>query len=186
MTERESRPTGGNGAAPNTTTAAVDIAYSSQLPPVGPAPSPGVIFLGALLWAQPAAAVEVLDLVADEDLPTPSQSAVLAAVRALVTAGTPAGPQLVADALRREGTLKHFAARDLQDATTSGAQPLALREYAAAVVSESLRRQIDSAGTALTAAAADAAEAALAPLVSRAAVACLDCAGRLAALRGET
>lgn len=127
----------------------------------------------------------MLDLVTDDDMATPSLSLVLSAVRRLVAAGTPPGPQLVADSLRREGTLKHFAAKDLQDAATSGAQPLAVREYAAAVVSEALRRRIDSAGMALTTAAADAPEAALAPLVSRATVACLDCVGRLDQLRGE-
>jgi replicative DNA helicase len=139
-----------------------------------------------LLWSEPAAAAEVLELVTDDDMSTPSLSLVLSAARRLITAGTPPGPQLVLDALRREGTLKHFAAKDLEDATTSGAQPLALREYAAAVVSESLRRKINSAGVALTTAADGAAEVELAPLVSRATVACLDCAGRLDQLRGES
>jgi replicative DNA helicase len=159
---------------------------AAQIPPVGEHPTTGVLLLGSLLWSEPAVAAEVLELVADDDMATPSLSAVLAAVRRLVTAGTPPGPQLVADILRREGTLKHFAAKDLQDATTSGAQPLALRSYAAAVVSESLRRKINSSGVALTTAAPDAAEADLAPLVSRATVACLDCAGRLDQLRGES
>jgi replicative DNA helicase len=143
------------------------------------------MLLGALLWSPPAQAAQVLELVTDEDMATPSLAAVLSAVRRLVSAGTPPGPQLVADALRREGTLKHFAAKDLQDAATSGAQPLALRQYAAAVVAEALRRKIHSAGAALSTAAADAAEADLAPLVSRATVACLDCVGRLDQLRGD-
>jgi replicative DNA helicase len=157
-----------------------------QIPPIGPHPTTGVLLIGSLLWSEPAKAAVVLELVTDDDMATPSLSAVLSAVRRLVTAGTPPGPQLVADTLRRQGTLKHFAAKDLQDATTSGAQPLALREYAAAVVADALRRRIASAGVALTTAAADATEAALAPLVSRATVACLDCAGRLDQLRGES
>lgn len=179
----------GEGRPGNTETAdqlAKATASLGQIPPVGPHPTTGVLLLGALLWSQPAEAAAVLELVTYDDMPTASLSLVLSAVRRLVTAGTPSGPQLVLDALRREGTLKNFALKDLQDAATSGAQPLALREYAAAVVSESLRRRIDSAGVALTTAAADAAEAALAPLVSRATVACLDCAGRLAVLRGES
>jgi replicative DNA helicase len=176
--------------SPGATTGADQLAKATaslgQIPPVGPHPTAGVLLIGALLWSEPAQAAEVLEFVTDDDMATPSLSSVLSAVRRLVTAGTPPGPQLVLDALRREGTLKHFAAKDLQDATTSGAQPFALREYAAAVVSEALRRRIANAGVALTTAAPDAAEAALAPLVSRATVACLDCAGRLDQLRGET
>jgi replicative DNA helicase len=157
-----------------------------QIPPIGPHPTAGVLLLGALLWSRPAEAAVVLELVADDDMVTPSLSLVLSAVRGLITAGTPPGPQLVLDALRREGTLKHFALKDLQDATTSGAQPLALREYAAAVVSDALRRRIDSAGVALTTAASDAAEADLAPMVTGAAESICDCADRLAALRGDS
>jgi replicative DNA helicase len=159
---------------------------STQVAPIGPHPGVGVLFIGSLLWSEPAQAAAVLELVADDDMATPSLSLVLSAVRRLVMAGTPPGPQLVLDSLRREGTLKNFALKDLQDAATSGAQPLALREYAAAVVSDALRRRIDSAGVALTTAAADAAEATLAPLVSKATVACLGCAGRLDQLRGDS
>jgi replicative DNA helicase len=179
--ERESRPGG------DTETAQLATAPASlgQIPPVGPHPTTGVLLVGALLWSEPAEAAAVLELVTDDDIATPSLSLVLAAVRRLVTAGTPPGPQLVLDALRREGTLKNFALKDLEDATTSGAQPLALREYAAAVVSESLRRRIDSAGMALTTAAVDAAEGDLAPLVARASESIHDCAGRLDQLRGE-
>lgn len=159
---------------------------AGQIPSVGPTPSAGVLLLGALFFSAPPAAANVLKLVLDDDMPSPSQAAVLSAVRRLVSAGTPPDPQLVLDELKRAGTLKAFAARDLQDAVTCGAQPQAVREYGAAVVSESLRRRIESAGVALTAAASDAAEVALAPLVSRATVSCLDCAGRLAELRGES
>jgi hypothetical protein len=132
-----------NEISPGTTTGADQLAKANaslgQIPPVGPHPTTGVLLVGALLWSEPAEAAAVLELVTDDDLATPSLSLVLSAVRRLVTAGTPPGPQLVLDALRREGTLKHFAAKDLEDATTSGAQPLALRSYAGAVVSEALR-----------------------------------------------
>jgi hypothetical protein len=174
----------GNPGAP-TTLSATDVPSLGQISPVGTHPSAGVLFLGALLWAAPADAADVLAVVRDDDMATPSQEAVLAAVRGLVAAGTPPGPQLVLAALRRAGTLKHFAARDLQDATTSGAQPMALREYAAAVVSVALRRRIESAGSALIEAADVAVEDDLTPLVVGALTACLTCAGRLAKLRGE-
>jgi replicative DNA helicase len=144
----------------------------------------GVVFLGALLWSSPAAAAPVLELVVDDDMPTPSLSAILAAVRRLVVAGTPPGPQLVLDAIQRAGTLKAFAAKDLRDAATSGAQPMALREYGSAVVSNALRRRIESAGHSLTSAATEAPEEALATLVSRATQSIQDCAARLEQLRG--
>jgi replicative DNA helicase len=151
-TERENRPAG-NGAAPTRSTDAPDSTRTArQIPPVGTQhPTAGVLFIGALLWSEPTkAAAAVLELVTDSDMSTPSLAVVLSAVRRLVTAGTPASPQLVLDALRREGTLKNFACKDLEAATTSGAEPLALREYAAAVVADALRRRIASAGVALT------------------------------------
>ena len=86
--------------------------------------------------------------------------------------------------LHREGKVEEFAVKGLQDAVTSGAQPLAARQYAAAVVANALRRRIDSAGTALTTAATEDAEAGLAPLVERAGESIRDCAHRLAVLRG--
>ncbi len=82
---------------------------NAQLPPTGRHPTVGVLLIGALLWSEPADAAAVLELVTDEDMATPSLSLVLSAVRRLVSAGTPPGPQLVLDALRREGTLKNFA-----------------------------------------------------------------------------
>lgn len=178
---------GGPRAAAETASqpAKADATSVNQIPPVGPHPTVGVVFVGALLWSSPAAAAPVLDLVVDDDMATPSLSAILAAVRRLVAAGTPPGPQLVLDAIQRVGTLKAFAAEDLRDAVTSGAQPMALREYGAAVVSGALRRRIESASHSLASAAADAPEEALAAMVSRATVTCLDCAARLEELRGE-
>lgn len=178
-----------SGPAP-ITTATVDTAESSglnvgQIPPVGAHPSASILFIGALLWSAAAHAERVLTLVHDDDMPTPTQTALLVAVRRLIGHGTPPGPQLVADELRRTGTLQHLAARDLRDATTSGAQPMALREYAAAVLAEALRSRIDSAGHALVDCAANAQEDDLAPLVTRALIGSLDCAARLARLRGD-
>ncbi|EUA20873.1 hypothetical protein I545_1318 [Mycobacterium kansasii 662] len=70
-------------------------------------------------------------------------------------------------------------------ATTSGACSSAARHYAAAVVAESLRRQVESAGSALSAAAGTAPEIDLAALVERAAASISGCAWRLEQLRGE-
>jgi replicative DNA helicase len=162
----------------------VTAATLGQHPPVGPHPVTGVLLIGGLMWLPPADAAEVVAAVLDDDMPTLPLSTVLAAVRRLVSAGTPAGPALVIDELRRAGRLDRVTANHVQDAATSGAQPGAVRSYAAAVLAEALRRRIDSAGTALTAAAADAAEADLAPLVTRAAESVRDCADRLTALRG--
>jgi replicative DNA helicase len=158
---------------------------TAQIPPVGPHPTAGVLLLGALFFSRPADASPVLELVVDSDMATPSLSIVLGAVRRLVARGTPPAPQLVLSELQREGALKHFAARDLQDATTCGAQPLAVNEYAAAVVSESFRRLVESAGAALQAAAAERAEDELAPMVARATQSATDCARRLRHLRGD-
>lgn len=141
--------------------------------------------VGSLLWAGARQAAEVLALVRDEDMATPALSTVLAAVRSLVDSGTPAASELVLDALQREGTVKEFAFKALQDAVTSGAQPQAARQYAGAVVANALRRQINSAGVALTTAATEAAEADLAPLVERAGDFVRDCAERLRHLRGD-
>jgi hypothetical protein len=158
---------------------------TAQISPVGPHPTAGVLLLGALFFSQPANASPVLELVADSDMPTPSLAIVLGTVRRLVDRGMPPAPQLVLAELQREGALKHFAARDLQDATTCGAQPLAVREYAAALVSESFRRLVESAGAALQTAAAECAEDELAPMVVRATESAIDCAQRLRQLRGD-
>jgi replicative DNA helicase len=144
-----------------------------------------VVFIGALLFSTPADAADVLHLVRDDDLADPAAAVVVAAVRTLVDAGKPAGPQLILDELRRTGTLRENVAGVLREATTAGACSQAARHYAAAVVAEALRRRVESAGYALSTAADTAAEAELAPMVAGAAAAVADCAHRLEALRGE-
>lgn len=158
---------------------------TAQMPPVGPLPSAGVLFIGSLLYAAPRQAADVLALVQDDDMATSALSVVLGAVRGLVCAGKAAGPQLVHDAIQREGTLKRFALKDLQDAVTSGAVPDMAMSYGAAVVSNALRRRIESLGAALTTAADESPESALAPMVNRAAESIGSCARRLELLRGE-
>ena len=118
--------------------------------PVGPHPTAGIVFLGALLWSTPVDAADVLALIRDDDMATPSQESVLAAIRQLVDAGSLPGPQLALDELRRARHAEALRRTDLADATTSGAAPMALRQYAAAVLSEALRRRIESAALALS------------------------------------
>lgn len=158
---------------------------AAQLPPVGPPPAAEVLLVGALLW--PAADADpgpVLALVADDDVADPHLAVVLACARSLIYAREPVGAVVVADELRREGRLTQPVADRLASATTSGAVPAALSGYACAVVSASLRRRVESAGTALCAAAEAMPEADLAPLVVRAAASVEDCAARLERLRG--
>jgi replicative DNA helicase len=148
-------------------------------------PDVETVFVGTLLWASPADAAAVLELVADDDFEQPALSVLVTTIRRLAVAGKPCDAQMVLDELGRDGGVHHGIALALMDATASGAVPQAARFYAAAVVARSLRRRVESAGHALIEAASDAAEPNLAAIVSRAAVSCLDCAGRLAELRSD-
>jgi replicative DNA helicase len=159
-----------------------DTLITEQIPPVGPMPDVSVLLVGALAWkADP----DVLALVADDDLADPQLATVLGAIRGMASAGRTVTPQLVLDELARRGA--HRAAMQaLIEASTSGAAVGAAREYAAAAVSASLRRQIESGGTALTSAADEAAETDLPILAATIAKRCASTADRLARLRGDT
>lgn len=157
-----------------------------QIAPVGPHPDVAVLFVCALRWSSPGEASAVLALVHDDDVERPSDATILAAIRSLDDAGKPCGPQLVFDELQRAGLMNQPVADQLRAAITSGADALAARHYAAAVLADSLRRRVASAGDALTSAARDGAEVDLALLAVRAAQTIADCAGRLALLRGES
>jgi DnaB-like helicase N terminal domain len=159
-------------------------ARQAPIPAVGQLPDVETTFVGTLLWSPPADAAEVLELVADDDFEAPALSVLVATIRRLAGAGRPCDAQMVLDELGRDGGVHRGIAMQLMDATASGAVPQAARFYAGAVVARSLRRKVESAGNALIEAAQDASEASLAAIVSRAAVSCLDCAGRLAELRG--
>ncbi|MGA7054663.1 MAG: hypothetical protein WBZ37_26030 [Mycobacterium sp.] len=148
-------------------------------------PDAATVFVGTLLWSPSDAAARILELVADDDLASPALSLILSAIRRLTAAGQPCGAQIVMDELRRCGALSRDAPLALMDAASSGAVPEAATVYAAAAVAESLRRKVESAGVGLQTAAATAAEADLAPLASRAAANVVDCAARLATLRGS-
>lgn len=157
-----------------------------QLPPVGPPPTAELLLVGALLWPTPEADPgPVLALVADDDVADPALAQVLGVVRSMIYAREQVGPALVLAEFRRQGGPSKPVADRLLQATACGGLALALRGYAAAVVAESLRRRMESAGAALSAAAATMAEDDLAPLAARAAAAVADCAERLARLRGE-
>ena len=154
-------------------------------PPVGADPVVAELLVGALMYSTPEEAGAVLIHVLEDDVDWPL-SPVLAAVRRLAGGGVPPSPQLVSDDLRRAGKLDRRVAVALASATTSGACAMAARHYASAVVSEALRRRVESAGHALCTAASNAPEADIAPLAAQAAAAIADCAQRLSLLRGET
>lgn len=159
--------------------------HVAHVPPVGSPPSAAVLLVCALLYATPVHASGVLANVTDDDMPTAALAVVLSAIRGLVHAGKPPGPELVLDAIQRHGTLKRFALKALHDAVTCGAVPGMAVHYAAAVVAISLRRRVESAGSAMVNAADESPESALAPMVERAAESIADCAHRLESLRGE-
>lgn len=156
-----------------------------QIRSVGPEPAVAEMLVGALLYSSSAEAAAVLALVHDDDV-DPPLSTVLSAIRRLADCGVTPSPQLVLDELKRQGSLTRQVATTLMAATTSGACSSAARHYAGAVVAESLRRQVESAGSALSAAAGTAPEIDLAPLVERAAASISGCAWRLEQLRGES
>lgn len=179
--QRERRP-GGNRAADHQS---ADCASLRQIPPVGSTPALDVCLVGALLYASPSAASGVLRLVLDDDIEKPALATVLAAIRRLMAADKPAGPQLVFDELRRAGELTVAVADQLRAAVGCGAADLAAQDYGAAVVAGSLRRRMASVGHAITEAAQSAAEHDLSPMVASAAVSVSYAAHRLAELRGE-
>lgn len=160
-------------------------AARTSMPAVGLTPDLETVFVGILLWSSPGDAAAALELVNDDDFEQPALSVLVATIRRLATGGHPCDAQMVLDELGRGGAVHRGIALQLMDATVSGAAPQAARYYAAAVLARSLRRKVDSAGHALVEAAQCASEGNLAAVVSRAAVSCLDCAGRLAELRGD-
>lgn len=158
--------------------------------PIGPDPSPEVLFLGSLLFAETEHVRPVLALVADDDLDNVHLRPVLDAIRRLVAAGCSHEGTAVADELQRRGSLAGEAGRLtlrlLTDAISSGASAnyLAPRMYAAAVVADAYRRRYESAGNALAEAATTFAEDDLLPLLRAIGSGTVAHADRLAKLRG--
>jgi hypothetical protein len=95
-----------------------------------------------------------------------------------------ADPVLVAGELRYLGRYDRRLATWLNSAVTAGSAPESARSYATVLVAESLRRQCESFGAALTASAATSAEADLTHLAATAAERVRATADRLGVLRG--
>lgn len=109
----------------------------------------------------------------------------LATVREMLAAGTLVSPQLVLDRLNQAGVHRPVHAA-LIAAATAGGYPEAVRDYAAAVVAGSLRRRVESDGTAMVEAAQVCSEADLPVLVANIAATVSAIAARLATLRDVT
>jgi hypothetical protein len=95
-------------------------------------------------------------------------------------------PELVLDELRRTGRLDRQTACWMATAATAGAPPDSARRYAAIIVSNSLRRQVNSWGTALIGAAETASENELKLTIDGFAHTIATTFARLAVLRGDT
>ncbi len=142
-----------------------------------------VYFVGSLLWG---ARTEVLALVADDDIDSPALADLLCAIRR--RGKVISTPALALDEWQKAGVLSQLQWNALINATTSGAEPFAVHEYAAAVVAGSLRRRVKSAGHQghqLLAAADDCPETDLVRVTQAAVNPIIDCADRLASIRGE-
>lgn len=161
------------------------------LPPVGAEPTPEMLCIGSLLWAAADDVRPVLPHVLVDDLDDAHLRPILEAIGWLVAANRPHDGVAVGDELQRRGALAgesgRLTARRLADAITSGAgaNTLAVRSYATAVVADAYRRRYETAGKALTEAATDLAEADLLPLLRGIGTDAVRHADRLAALRGE-
>ncbi|EOM74620.1 hypothetical protein DW322_03430 [Rhodococcus rhodnii] len=116
-------------------------------------PDAAALLVGALIAASRESVCSVLEHVADNDVEHPGYRRLLRTIRHLTKQGRPHGTVCVADELTRTGQMTPDARRALIDATTAGAEPLALRGYAAAVVADAYRWQYELAGKSLVEAA---------------------------------
>ncbi|QOW00623.1 hypothetical protein RCF27_10255 [Rhodococcus pyridinivorans] len=163
---------------------------SHAYPPIGPDPTPELLFVGSLLFADTEHVKPVLELVADDDLDQVYLRPVLAVIRDLVAADRLHDGAVVGGELQRRGALAgesgRLTLRALADASTSGAvaNHSAPPCYAAAVVADAYRRRFETAGHALAEAAMDFAEDDLLPLLRSVGTEAVRHAERLAKLRG--
>ena len=161
------------------------LGAARHLRPVGPFPGAAELLVCALLYSSYPTVAQIGEYVdADADLDEPARSAYRAAVQLARRDIAPA-PQLVLDELRRTGHLDRPTACWLASAVAAGAPPETARRYAAIVVSNSLRRQVESWGTALVSAASSASEDELEATIDRLAPAITTTFTRLAVLRGD-
>jgi replicative DNA helicase len=171
-TDEEAAPNAGGGAP-------------RHLQPVGRPASIEELAIGALLYSTASEVIVITQHVIADDFNTPAASTVFKALESIADLGVPPGPELVADDLRRRGWWDRPVATWLGAATVSGACPPAARQYAAGIVAQSLRRSIESLGTALQSAADTASETELHHLVVTGTRRIQNITDRLTQLRGE-
>jgi replicative DNA helicase len=171
ITDEEAAPAG--GGAPR------------HLQPVGRPATIEELAVGALLYSTATEVTEITQHLSADDFNTSAAGTVFKALESIADLGVPPGPELVADDLRRRGWWDRPVATWLGTATVSGACPPAARQYAAAVVADSLRRNIESLGAALQSAADTASESELHHLVVTGTRRIQNITDRLAQLRGE-
>lgn len=161
------------------------VTSGRHLPAVGPLPPVDELLVCALLYSPSPAVVQIAEYIDPPiDLDEHARRTFCAAVELARQDNSPA-PQLVLDELRRVGRLDRRTTCWLTAAATSGAPPESARRYAAIVVSDSLRRQINSWGMALIHAADNAAEDEIQTIIDRFAHSIAATFARLAALRGD-
>lgn len=159
------------------------LVSGQHLRPLGPQPSAAELLTCALLYSNCPTVVQIAEyLNANTDLDEPARTGYRAVVE-LARRDIAPSPELVLDELRRKGSLDRPTACWIA-AATAGAPPEAARRYAAIVVSNSLRRQIKSWGTALVTAADTASECELKATIDSFAPAISYTFGRLAMRRG--
>lgn len=162
------------------------LARGRHLPAVGPLPSVDQLFLCALLYTTSPMVVQIAEYVdAEVDLGESARRVYYAVVELARQNNAPA-PQLVLDELRRTGRLDRQAACWLAITATAGAPPDSARRYAAIVVADSLRRQVNSWGAALINAADTAGEDELKVIIDGFARTIAATFDRLAVLRGDS
>jgi replicative DNA helicase len=162
------------------------LANGRHLPAVGPLPSADELLMCALLYSASPTVVQIAEYIdADADMDEHARHAYCAVVDLARQDVSPA-PELVLDELRRTGRLDRQTACWLATAATAGAPPDSARRYAAVVVSNSLRRQVNSWGTALIRAADTASEDELKVTIDGLAHTIATTFDRLAVLRGDT
>ena len=137
-----------------------------HLSPIGHVPSATELLVCALLYSSSAAVTQVAECMdAEADLDEPARQAYLA-MTSLARLDISPTPELVRDELRRTGQLDRQTSCWLTTAVTAGAPPEMARRYAAIVVADCLRRQIEGWGLTMAAAAGAAAENELKVLIN--------------------
>jgi replicative DNA helicase len=166
--------------------ASASLRSGQLLRTVGPLPSADQLLVCALLYSACPTVVQIAEYVdADADMDEHARRTYCATLDLARQNISPA-PQLVLDELRRTGQLDRQTACWLASATTAAAPPETARRYAAVVVANSLRRQVNSWATTLISIADTASEEELETIIDRVAHTIATTFARLAALRGDS